>query len=87
MAAFWAGTVPVLAVIGAGAQRLTALAGRRLQIGDAILVIALGAATAAGLWRLGAAPGLYRPSGSLEDAARQVDDLRRQEPPCCRHDS
>jgi sulfite exporter TauE/SafE len=42
MAAFWTGTVPVLAVLGAGVKKAMGLFGPRLHLAGAVAVIALG---------------------------------------------
>lgn len=48
MAAFWLGTVPLLAAVGHGAQRLLGPARRRLPALTAALLVVIGALTAAG---------------------------------------
>lgn len=48
MAAFWAGTVPAMAAVGFGAQRLLGPFRRRLPMVTAALMMVLGAATIAG---------------------------------------
>jgi sulfite exporter TauE/SafE len=42
MAAFWAGTVPILLGVGLGAQQLLARAGRGVYVFSALVVLALG---------------------------------------------
>ncbi|MBX7117845.1 MAG: sulfite exporter TauE/SafE family protein [Gemmatimonadaceae bacterium] len=48
MAAFWTGTVPMLAAIGLGAQRLLGPARRHLPAFTAAMLVVIGALTAAG---------------------------------------
>lgn len=48
MAAFWLGTVPMMAAIGLGAQRLLGPFRRRLPVVTALVLVALGALTVAG---------------------------------------
>lgn len=54
MAAFWAGTVPMMAAVGLGAQRLLGPARRRLPAITATALVLLGALTVAG--RFGPGP-------------------------------
>lgn len=72
MAAFWVGTVPVLAAIGSGAQRLAGLVGRRTQLVACLAVIALGVLALAGRWQMPTAH-----SGHVAP---------RENPPGCEHD-
>lgn len=67
MAAFWAGTVPVLAGLGVAVQRASGPLRRRMPVVTAAVLVLIGLLTAMG--RLG--PGLH-PSG----AAPQVHDHR-----------
>jgi sulfite exporter TauE/SafE len=48
MAAFWTGTVPMMAAVGLGAQRLLGPARRRLPMLTAVVLVLLGAFTVAG---------------------------------------
>lgn len=57
LAAFWLGTVPVLAAIGGGVQRLVGLVGRRTQLVACLAIIALGVLSLAGRWQMPAAHG------------------------------
>jgi sulfite exporter TauE/SafE len=88
LAAFWTGTVPVLAALGVGVQKLAGLSSRHVQIAASCLVIALGLLALAGRWELPMAKGtaLEPPSTTLEGAIERVETLRHEEPPCC-HDS
>jgi sulfite exporter TauE/SafE len=52
MLAFWVGTVPVLAVIGASVRQVVAKSGRWLQAATALLVIALGIIGIVGRWSI-----------------------------------
>lgn len=53
MAAFWAGTLPMMAAVGLGAQRLLGPFRRRLPMVTALVLVVLGALTAAGRFTLG----------------------------------
>jgi len=87
LAAFWAGTVPVLAGIGAGAGGLLRRGGRALQLAGAALIIGLGLASISGRWSLPAAPGAARrPPATVDEALRRVEEIRGEEPSCCKHD-
>jgi sulfite exporter TauE/SafE len=77
MAAFWLGTVPVMAVLGLSARALSARLGARLPIATALLMVALGLWTVAG--RL-AMPAM---------AAAPIDltaDATSTTPSCCEAD-
>jgi sulfite exporter TauE/SafE len=52
MLAFWVGTVPILAVIGASVRQALARSGRWLQATTAVLVIALGVVGIIGRWNI-----------------------------------
>jgi sulfite exporter TauE/SafE len=86
MAAFWLGTVPVLASLGLGVQALTSTVGKRIPLITALAIVLLGLYTIGGR--------LMMPAQALEPAikpaadanvADQVDALRDEVPPCCRH--
>jgi hypothetical protein len=85
VAAFWVGTVPVLAAIGAGFQRITGLLGVRTQLAACLVVIALGVLSLAGRWRLPAVQSRAVPPTCVDDAAERVEALRGAPPPCCEH--
>ncbi|RMH00917.1 MAG: sulfite exporter TauE/SafE family protein [Planctomycetota bacterium] len=72
MTAFWAGTLPVLAALGAGVQRLAGSLGRHLPVAAALLLIGVGLYTVFG--RLGLPDYTARtdPAGGLGGGA-----------PCC----
>lgn len=48
MLAFWAGTVPMMAAVGIGVQRLSGPLAHRLPVASAVLVVALGLLSIAG---------------------------------------
>lgn len=83
MAAFWLGSVPILAAIGVGAGLIEPLRRRAPWLAEGVLV-AVGALLLAD--RLSIAPPrrLVDPAG-LEGLARQVEALDPQAVPCC-HD-
>lgn len=63
MAAFWSGTVPMMAAVGLGAQRLLGPARRHLPAFTAIVLMVLGALTVSGRF----APGAHTPI-AVDDA-------------------
>jgi sulfite exporter TauE/SafE len=84
MAAFWAGSVPALVLVGVGAQSLIRLLGRRLPLVTALAVLMLGVFTIAFWIR---APVLaFEPAKSSGDIALvgQVQALGKAVPACCR---
>jgi sulfite exporter TauE/SafE len=66
MAAFWLGTVPILAGLGLGADRLWRPLRARLPLASAALLLAVGFATAAGFAPL---PPSAPPTAALADSA------------------
>lgn len=83
MAFFWAGTLPVMAAVGAGLELLAAPLRRRLPVVTALALIAIGGwAVAERLPMIGGdpAPGRRVPA-SLEQAAEQARG--EQGPPVC----
>lgn len=89
MSAFWVGTVPVLASIGVGLQKLTGLFGRRLQVRASLLIVAVGLVTIVGRWDLPITQTRAgnQPPTSVEEATRRVQGLRTEKMPCCDHGS
>ena len=90
LAAFWLGTLPVLAAVGGGARAIAGRFGIRLQLAAAALVIALGLLSIAGRFGLGGAPAVAASQAgsapsSVPDAIRHVESLRQAPPPCCGH--
>lgn len=83
MALFWAGTVPILAGLGLGAQALAGPLRARLPVLTSILLVAVGIYTVFGRMTL---PAMARPQA----AVRVVDEpeshrleVSRDLPPCC----
>jgi len=76
MTAFWAGTLPVMLVLGVGIHSLATPVRRLIPVASAVLLMALGLLTVAG--RAGMAAGSdahshghgRRPPASVEDALR-----------------
>lgn len=84
MAAFWAGTVPVLVSLGVGVQALTGALGRRLPLATALILVVLG------LYTVG--DRLLLPAGAFEplaerlqgrDVQQQLQAVEQTTPPCC----
>jgi len=87
LAAFWAGTVPVLASIGFGIQRLTGITGRKVQLAASLLVVILGILSVVVRWDLPlAGRALAKPPATVEEAVQRVESLGAEEPPCCQHE-
>lgn len=84
MVAFWAGTVPVLASVGAAVQTLTGTLGRRLPLITALLLVALGLGTIAERFVLSGEPLVtpFSASGST-DLDQQIQAASQTPPPCC----
>lgn len=74
MVAFWLGTVPILAGIGAGLGEFLHRAGRSFQLAVAVVVIGLGLNSIAGRWMM---PASHRaaPTSSLDAALQRVSAL------------
>lgn len=80
MAVFWAGTLPVMATLGAGARSLTGVLGRHAPVLTACLLIAVGLFTLAHRVSL---IGLSLPAADLSAARASVPNPS-DVPPCCR---
>lgn len=85
MAVFWLGTVPALAGVGWGVQRLGRLLGPRVALAMSVVVVLLGVLTisqrlslpAGALAAGGAAPG------SIAEATQRAASLDPERMPCC----
>jgi sulfite exporter TauE/SafE len=87
MAAFWSGTVPVLAVLGVGLQTLAGPLRRHLPTATAVLVVAVGVATVFGRLSVPAyAEANEHTDVSLDESVERVESLNDSLPPCCRDD-
>ncbi len=73
MAAFWAGTVPVLAALGVGVQKLTGPLRRHLPVAPAVVLVAVGLATVFGRLEIPDYTGKVGAGGGLE----------LEQAPCC----
>jgi uncharacterized protein len=84
MVAFWAGTVPILASVGAAVQALTGTLGRRLPLITAVLLVAFGLGTIAERFVLSGEP-LVAPLSIDEsvDLQQQIEAIRQTPPACC----
>lgn len=89
MAAFWAGTTPVLVFVGVGVQKLTAYFGRRVALVAPIAVVVVGLVMIVQRITIPteafAAP--LNPPASVEEAVEQIEKLDSTKMPCCRHGS
>jgi sulfite exporter TauE/SafE len=87
MAAFWLGTVPVLASLGVSVQMLTGKLGRRVPLATAVVVVLLGLYTLAGQMTI-RADAFEQPLPGSEslDTDQRVEQIGETVPPCCRHD-
>lgn len=88
MAAFWAGTVPVLALIGGGVGRVAAIWRGRVAVATALALIVVGIHTVA---TAGARSSLLaqfelRPASDLAGASLRVKEVSNELPACCRGD-
>lgn len=77
MAAFWAGTVPVLAALGLGVQRLSGPLRRHLPVATAAALVVVGLGTVLGRLQLPDYTGKVGAGGGLE----------LEQAPCCADDS
>lgn len=85
MAAFWAGTVPALAAIGVGAQRLLGLVGRRAPTVAALAMVVVGLMTVFDRARISAA--IAAPvSGDAGALVEHVERVSEEGAPCCHGD-
>jgi len=87
MAAFWAGTLPIMLSLGVGLQSLTGSLRKRLPLLTSLLLVGVGLFTIAG--RL-AIPAFAAPQSSPQDApsttaelTAHVHTLDASESPCC----
>lgn len=84
MAAFWAGTLPVMIGLGVGVQALTGVARRHLPLATSILLVGVGLFTVFG--RL-ASPAMARgDSAGADPSLSRVRSLPDQTPACCTDD-
>lgn len=89
MAAFWLGTVPVLASLGIGLQALAAPLRRHIPLVTSLALIAIGGMTMWGRLHLPAAQlarVVATPDG-VDGAAVQAASLSSDEMPCCHGES
>jgi hypothetical protein len=84
MAAFWLGTVPILAALGVGVQTLAGALGRRVPLVTALAIVALGLYTVAG--RLSIPVESLQPAAAATDGDTldQIEAIGREKPPCCK---
>lgn len=76
MAAFWAGSVPILVFVGTGVQALRSVIGRHVPVLMSLALLLVGLWTAGGRLRL---PTLHVAPPSLNASTPTA------EPPCCSH--
>ena len=87
MIAFWLGSVPALVLAGVGVQTLARLLGRRLPLVTALAIVVLGVVTLA--LRMQTPVQAFEPRRIEADATsvKQVEELGKTVPPCCRKDA
>ena len=83
MAAFWAGTVPVLLSLGVGVRSLSALLGSRLPAVTAVALVAVGLVTLSGRMSLSAETLTATVAADAAKTESALPDAT-QPPPCCR---
>jgi sulfite exporter TauE/SafE len=88
MAAFWAGTVPILISVGFSAQLLTGWLGKRAPLVTTVVLIGLGLYTIVG--RINVAGRAFADTPAVQTdspaaAAERVKSLDAHEAPCCHH--
>lgn len=86
MAAFWVGTLPVLVIVGAGAQRLLGSFGKHVQLVASLAIVVVGLATVSN--RAALIDKSLMPSGmavpkDTESAAKQAATINQHEMKCC----
>ncbi len=87
MASFWAGTVPILLLVGASAQAFVRSLGEKASLFASLAVIALGLYTVAG--RMDVSPAAFaaeneRASLSDDSSLDRVQSLNAADAPCCK---
>lgn len=91
MIAFWAGTVPVLAALGAGLAGLSRVLGPKLPVITSVAIVAVGLYTATSRLTMTSkawAKPLPTAAVSTEQAIEQVHSIGKKTPPCCEgHDA
>ena len=84
MAAFWAGTTPLLALLGLGAHGALGVLGRRLPLITSAALVALGVLTVVHRANLSAYAQSATPPASISDATAHAAALKTDEMPCCK---
>ncbi len=94
MAVFWAGTLPVLVSLGAGARLLAGPLGRHVPSATAVALVAVGVMALAGRLDVPAlsapayaAPVLAPTGAPLEAVTTHVHGLDARDAPCCREEN
>ncbi|MEM7754958.1 MAG: sulfite exporter TauE/SafE family protein [Planctomycetota bacterium] len=87
MLAFWLGTVPILAALGMGIDKLAAPLKKRLPAVTSLIVVALGVMTAMG--RVNVPTGMATTmsptiaEGSADERLHAVEQIGHEDLPCC----
>jgi sulfite exporter TauE/SafE len=84
MAAFWAGTLPVMVSLGVGVQALTGPLRRRLPLITSLLLVAVGLSTVFGRLTLPAMAAQPAAPSSIDQLTDHVQSLDSTEMPCCK---
>lgn len=86
MAAFWLGTLPVMAALGAGVQALAGPLRRRLPMLTSVALVAVGVYTLAGRMVVPAVASSDVSGPDGQTAVQRVRSLDAAEMPCCHGD-
>jgi sulfite exporter TauE/SafE len=86
MAVFWAGTLPMMAGLGLGIQRLAGPLRRHVPVLASVALVGVGVYTVAVRLRIPASEGAAITPADTSAAVARVRALPSQEPPCCAHD-
>jgi sulfite exporter TauE/SafE len=83
MAAFWAGTLPMMAALGLGVQSLSGPLRKHLPLTTSLLLVAVGSWTLFGRMTMPAIASAHAPT-NVQEALQSVDNAE-QVCPLCRH--
>jgi sulfite exporter TauE/SafE len=87
MAVFWVGTLPVMAALGLGIQKLSGPLRRRLPVLTALTLVCVGVWALMGRMTLPAFASAPRQQMTIEEVAREASALDAHSAPCCNPES